>query len=90
MTVHHRNLHRLATEMYKIKDNLSPIPVQGISKEHVNTYDLRNNRSWELPKVRTIHYGTETIRFRGQENWKPTDCTCRLCKIFIPNLGFLN
>ena len=22
--------------------------------------------------------------------WKPTDCTCRLCKTFIPNLGFLN
>ena len=27
MTVHHRNLHKLATEMYKIKNNLSPIPV---------------------------------------------------------------
>ena len=112
MTVHHRNLHRLATEMYKIKNNLS-IPVQDIIKEHVNTHDLRNNRSWELPKVRTIHYGTETIRFLGPKtwesipiniresksllefkaklkHWKPSDCTCRLCKIFIPNLGFLN
>ena len=60
MTVHHRNIHRLATEMYKIKNNLSPIPVQDIFKEHVNTHDLRNNRSWELPKVRTIHYGTDS------------------------------
>ena len=113
MTVRHRNLHRLANEMYKIKDNLSPIPVQDIFKEHVNIHDLRNNRSWELPKVRTIHYGIETIRFRGPKtwvsipinireskslmefkaklkNWKPNDCTCRLCKIFIPNLSFLN
>ena len=65
MTVHHRNLQRLATEMYKIKNNLSPIPVQDIFKEHVNMYDLRNNRSWELPKVRAIHYGIETIRYRG-------------------------
>ena len=44
MTVHHRNLHRLATEIYKIKNNLSPIPVQDIFKKHVNTHDLRNNR----------------------------------------------
>ena len=21
--------------------------------------------------------------------WKPTDCPCRICKIFIPNLGFI-
>ena len=67
MTVDHRSIHRLATEMYKIENNLSPIHVKDIFKERVNTHDLRNNRSWELPKVRTIHYGTETIRFRGQK-----------------------
>ena len=23
------------------------------------------------------------------KQWKPEGCTCRLCKIYIPNLGFL-
>ena len=54
MTVHHRNLQKLATEMYKIKNNLSPIPVQEIFKEHVNLHDLRKNRSWEVTNVRTV------------------------------------
>ena len=130
MTIHHRNLHKLATEMYKTKNNLSPIPVQEIFKEHVNLHDLRNNRSWDIPNdlrnnrswdipndlrnnrswdipndlrnnrswdipndlrnnrswdipndlrnnrswdipnARTVHYGTETIRFRGPKTWE--------------------
>ena len=64
MSIHHRNLQKLATEMYKAKNNLSPIPVQNIFKEHIDTHDLRNNRCWEVAKVRTVQHGTETIRYR--------------------------
>ena len=113
MSIHHRNLQKLATEMYKAKNNLSPIPVQNIFKEHIDTNNLRNNRCWEVAKVRTVHHGTETIRYRGPKTWeilpkeikesktllefkskvklwKPIDCTCKLCKTFIPELGFIN
>ena len=113
MTIHHRNIQKLAIEMYKIKNDLSPMPMKDIFKNYVNTHDLRNNRCWEISKVRTVHYGTETIRFRGSKtwdmvpqlikesknllefkskikSWKPIDCTCRLCKTFIPELGFIN
>ena len=113
MSVHHRNLQKLATEMYKARNNLSPTPIQGIFNEHVNTHDLRNNRCCEIMKARTVHYRTETIRYRGPKTWemlplsikesktltefkakvklwKPIDCTCRLCKIYIANLGFIN
>ena len=41
MTVHHRSLQKLATEMHKVKNNLSPIPLQNIFKEHIDTHDLR-------------------------------------------------
>ena len=70
VTVHHRNLQKLATEMYKIKNNLSPVPMQEIFKKHINTHDLRNNRSWDISKVRTVHYGTETLRYRGPKTWE--------------------
>ena len=113
VTIHHRNIQKLAIEMFKIKNDLSPMPMKDIFKNNVNTHDLRNNRCWEISKVRTVYYGTETIRFRGPKiwdmvpqhikdsknllefkskikSWKPIDCTCRLCKTFIPELGFIN
>ena len=61
ITTHDRNLQRLATEIYKIKNQLSPFPMQGLFTEKVNTHDLRNNRTWESQNVRTVSYGTEII-----------------------------
>jgi hypothetical protein len=113
MTVHHRNIQRLATEMFKIKNNLSPTPMKEIFTDRINAYDLRSDGCWVTSKVRTVHYGTETVRYRGTKTWdilpqaikesksltefkakiklwKPTDCACRLCKTFIPELGFIN
>ena len=112
VTIHDRNLRKLAIEMYKVKNNLSPIPVQEIFKPEDNTQNLRSGKDWDMPKVRTVNKGLETIRYRGPKtwdllpnklkesktlakfaeeikNWKPTGCTCRLCQIYIFNLGFL-
>ena len=111
-TIHDRNLQKLATEMYKVKHNLSPVPLQEIFQQVDNSNDLRNNNDFEIPKVRTVNNGIETIRYRGpftwdlvpneikqskslpefKENikkWRPQGCTCRLCKLYISNLGFL-
>ena len=41
----HRNLQKLATEMYKAKNILSPTPMQDMINKHVNTHDLWNNES---------------------------------------------
>ena len=57
MTIHHRNIQKLAIEMYKIKNKLSPIPMMDIFRNHVNTYDLRNKKCLEIGKVRTVAYG---------------------------------
>ena len=112
VTVHHRNLRKLAVEMYKVKNNLSPIPVQNIFKQQENTQNLRGGKDWVIPKVCTVNNGIETIRYRGPKtwellpqeikdsktltdfvekikDWRPTGCTCRLCKVYIFNLGYL-
>ena len=47
VTIHQRNLQWLATEMYKVKNNLSPLPMQELFKTKVLHYDLRNKSSWE-------------------------------------------
>ena len=113
ITIHHKNIQRLAIEMFKIKNNLSPPLMNDIFKENTNTYDLRKKRCWEPTNVRTVHFGTETISYRGPKTWdmvpqhikdaislqefknkiktwKLNECTCRLCKTFIPQLGFID
>ena len=111
-SIHHRNLQKLATEMFKIKNNLSPTLMQELFPIQENRYDLRNKRYWETANVRTTCYGIETLIFRGQKTWQlipppikestslqefknkirkwtPEGCTCRLCKVFIHNLGYI-
>ena len=79
---------------------------------HNELHILRTQRLWKVPNVRTVKYGTETMRYIGPKTWdilpksiklsksltefkrkvklwKPEECTCRLCKIYITNLGFL-
>ena len=112
MTIHDRNLQKLATEMYKAKNKLSPQPVQDLFKQRDDIYDLRNERCWEVPRVQTVNYGIETLRYRGIKTWdlipeeikaseslhifkqrikkwRPQGCTCRLCKEYVFNLGYL-
>ena len=50
MTIHHRNFQKLAIEMYKIKNNLSPLSMKQIFQVNTNTYDIRNKRCWEILK----------------------------------------
>ena len=68
-TIHQRNLRKLATEMYKIKNDLSPSPVIELFISNTNSHNLRNRRCWEIPNTRTVTYGTETIRYRGPQTW---------------------
>ena len=70
ITIHQKNLQRLATEMYKVKNNISPLPMQELFPRQANVHDLRNSRYWKIPKVRTVGYGTETIRYRGPKTWE--------------------
>ena len=68
-TIHHRNLQKLATEMYKIKNNLSPTLMKFIFPERTISYNLRNINPFQSTNVRTVYYGTETISFRGPKIW---------------------
>ena len=69
VTTHHRNLQKLATEMYKVKNQLSPLPIQELFTEKIYRHDLRNKRSWESSNMRTVKYGTQTVRNMGPKTW---------------------
>ena len=105
-TIYQRNLQKLAIEMYKVKNGLSPEIMTDIF-----TLKTRGNSDFVIPQVTTVNKGIETIRYRGPltwdlvpdeikqaeslsifkdriKKWKPTGCTCRLCKAYIPGIGY--
>ena len=112
-TTHHRNLQKLAIELYKVKNNLSPTLMKDIFPERIISYNLRKMNPFKTLNVNTVYNGTETLSFRGPKTWelvpediknatslnefktkikywKPNGCTCRLCKVYVQNLGFIN
>ena len=111
-SIHHRNLQKLSTEIYKVNNNLSPSIMKGIFPTREFSYDLRIKNPFKSVNVNTVFNGTETISFRGPKTWailpeniknstslkefkskirtwEPKGCTCRLCKVYINNLGFI-
>ena len=52
ITVHHTNLIKLPTEVYKAKNgHFPPLPMKDLFAYQESTYDLRYNRTWEVPRV---------------------------------------
>ena len=69
VSIHNRNLRSLATEMYKVKNNLSPSIVTDLFEQRNEIYDLRNNNPFSIPAVRTVYHGSESISFLGPKIW---------------------
>ena len=111
-TIHHRNVQKLATEMYKVKNDLSPSFMKLIFPASTPHYHLRKESIFKTDNLRTVRYGSETISFWGPKiwesipngiknskclqefkskirQWKPSKCSCRICKTYIYQLGFI-
>ena len=69
VTMHVRNVRLLATEMYKVKNNLSPSFIVDIFPKSEAVYSLRNNREFIRPKVNTVQWGIESLRYYGPVIW---------------------
>ena len=68
-TIHHRNLQKLAIEIYKIINNESPPIMKQLFPATNNPYDLRNNNPFISTNVHSVYNGTETISYRGPQIW---------------------
>ena len=107
VSIHHDNVHVLATEMYKVVNGMSP----EIMNDNLH-YNLGHTSQFFVNPIDSIYNGTESASYLGKNiweqipseirnekslegfkweinKWKPTDCPCRICNIFIPNLGFI-
>ena len=68
-TIHERNLQRLATEIYKVKNDLAPTFLKEIFTDSVNSRELRKQPLLQMKNVKSVYNGTETISYRGPQTW---------------------
>ena len=112
VSIHHRNIQSLATEMFKVKNNIAPEIMKERFAPKMSSYDLRNNNSFKRRRVKSVWHGTESVSYLGPKiwdlvpneikeseslndfkfkikRWVPEGCPCRICKIYLGQVGFI-
>ena len=112
VSIHHRNLQVLATEMFKIYKEISPDLLSDVFVRNKQMYELRNNSCFKSRKVKSVFHGTESLSFLGPKIWDLiqsdikesvtveifkdkiktrsfSECPCRLCKVYVQQVGFI-
>ena len=69
VSVHHRNMQTLATEMFKIHRGLSPDILTEIFVPKISLYNIRRNNTFERRQVHSVYQGTESLSFLGPKIW---------------------
>ena len=69
MNIHHRNLQKLVTEIFKIKNGLSPELMNDVFEFIEKPYSLRTTSYFRSRKIRTTKYGIETSSYLGRKLW---------------------
>ena len=66
--IHHRNLQKLVTEIFKVKNGLSPELMNDVFEFIEKPYSLRTTSHFRSRKIRTTKYGIETP-YLGPKLW---------------------
>ena len=67
--IHHRNLQKVAFEIFKLKLGLALEIIKNVFPIIMNPYDLRNETKFKSRNVRTVRYGIETAPFVAPRIW---------------------
>ena len=76
VSVHHRNIQVLATELFKFVTGLSPKLLSDCFKlNNMTVYNIRNRSTFYFRPVRTVLYGTESLSHSRPRIWElaPSD-----------------
>ena len=69
-TILNRNIQLLATELFKVKNGLSPPFMNEMFVENAqHSYDLRKKTEFTRNNVKMVYNGTETLTFLGHRIW---------------------
>ena len=68
--IHHRNLQKLAIEIFKVKKGIAPAIMNNVFEFNDNPCSLRNGTAYFTSRnVRTVRYGIETASFVEPKIW---------------------
>ena len=67
--IHNRNLQILATEIFKVYNNIAPPIFTEIFNKRNPNDQLRHTLHFSIPPVRSLYNGTESLSFLGPKNW---------------------
>ena len=63
VSIHHRNIHLLAIELYKAKNSLSfQLMLESFQRRELN-YNIRSQKDFSLRSVNTSSYGLYSLRY---------------------------
>ena len=66
LCMHHGNIQTFATEMFKVKNEISPEIICDIFTQRMNNhYNLRHINHLQTPFARTVYNGTESVSYLG-------------------------
>ena len=82
VSIHHKNLHVLATEICKISNNLSPEFLTEIFEKRANLYNFQSNTTFRRRQVNSVYQ----VKIK---NWILCQCSCRMCRTYLPQIVFI-
>ena len=68
-TLYIGRLRVLATEMYKVINNLAPSYVSDLFQKRENMYNIRIKDNLEIPRYKSVRYGKNSITYFGPKIW---------------------
>ena len=66
-SIHHRNIQALATEMFKVENNIAPEIMKELFAPKMSRYDLRNNNSFKGRRVNSVWHDTGSVLYLGSK-----------------------
>ena len=80
VSIHQRNLQILATEIYKVRNDLGPEIMKGIFHFAQKSYNLRNDSALQRRRNGIVYFGKESISSLAPKIWEIVPCEIKNSK----------
>ena len=78
-SLHVQRIRKLLCEVYKIVSNISPDIVSDIFQIKKTRYTSRKVKPLEIPRVKTVRYGINSLRYQGSKIWNELPNDIKKC-----------
>ena len=69
VSIHHRNIQALVTEMLIVKNNIAPEIMKELFAPKMSQYDLYNNDLFKRRRINFVRPGTESVSYLDPKIW---------------------